>query len=601
MTVTESRLRPTVQDWQSHGVTVKVELSTAGELVPARTRTDLPFTTGGVGGAPVGWTAQEYNGSTANNAKYNFTTASGVFSVSAAVMPTDYTQAGIQSQNLGSLKFNTAYQIACRMRLMEGKAPSKIVINLQWNNGGTWTGVASSISMDAPTDWTPVLLYISPIAGTGTFQYRLNLFGGNDDYVGQVQAPFGLWGVQWTELAVLEIANAPAPMVWRDITCDVRALTIRHGREKFTERYDVGTMRVDVLNDDGEYAYREPHPFNFRPGRVVRVTAKWNAITFNMAYMTIQSIQNLYTLDGHALSSWNCMDVSTVLSNIPVAQGYSGTAVSGIRVQWIIDQCGYPLRRLENNWIMQGIFAGPQSLRDEIGITADSEGSFFYADRDGYITYRIRTWPDRDIAQHQIMAELLARPSEYDLMPADGEFVTNVAAPLICCNSLDNDWSDARIINIVSLANRGSTAQIFTDPPSITAYGPFTYQRHDFVIWQDSYLATRANDYLSRYKDAQFRVNRVTYNPAANPDSWEFTLGVWLNWLVRVWYAHPENLWGYAIITHVQSVEHNITPDRWSTLLTIDDVESFKDAPMMPLYLWDTPGQFWDDSKTTWG
>ena len=50
----------TIRDWQLHGITLKVELATAGSLIVGGNQTDFPLIPGGEYGAPLGWDAGEY-------------------------------------------------------------------------------------------------------------------------------------------------------------------------------------------------------------------------------------------------------------------------------------------------------------------------------------------------------------------------------------------------------------------------------------------------------------------------------------------------------------------------------------------------------------
>jgi hypothetical protein len=84
--------------------------------------------------------------------------------------------------------------------------------------------------------------------------------------------------------------------------------------------------------------------------------------------------------------------------------------------------------------------------------------------------------------------------------------------------------------------------------------------------------------------------------PVWNPPestAWPWTLGVFLNWLVRVWYTHPVHFWGYAVCLHVQSIEHRITPDDWFTMLAVDRPESFTEL-LWASNGWDTG--LWDEA-----
>jgi len=85
-------------------------------------------------------------------------------------------------------------------------------------------------------------------------------------------------------------------------------------------------------------------------------------------------------------------------------------------------------------------------------------------------------------------------------------------------------------------------------------------------------------------------------------------LGLFLNWRVRVWYTHPLNYWGYAVVLHVQSIEHKITPTDWETTLSVDLPDAFTELDWNRVHGWDAglwDEVLWDqgtqDAAGTWG
>jgi hypothetical protein len=392
----------------------------------------------------------------------------------------------------------------------------------------------------------------------------------------------------------------------------VQAIDIRYGREKFTNRYDVATMQIELLNNLGQYSFHQPHPLNLRPGRQVRVTATYEGIDYPLAFHILDSITDAYGMDGSVISRWQCVDPTTVLSNVETATNAAPGVQGGGRIALLLDQIGYVPRLLDNGvWNMAPIKSSGRTLRDECGLTGDSEGGQFFADRLGQVVYKDRTWPDVDPDLMEVTADLVGFPHDGPVMPIVDAVPTQAGAPLICINELVTDWSMARVVNLVSLANAGGTAQVFEDEVSIKAHGPQTYQRHDFVLMTDEHLPDRAADIMTGYADPVLRFNSVRFAPGM-AGAWPWTLGLFLNWLVRVWYTHPTNYWGYACCVHVQSIEHRISPNDWETTLTVDLPESFTEMEWATTWGWDegiwdediwdqiaeSHGALWDDGYT---
>lgn len=578
-----------ITDWQVAGIDIKVELSTSGDLVFGSKQTNFPFETGGTGGAPLNWVRYVHN-DLAPVGNFTFTTQLGVFSVSCWGATTSQYAAGIYYGPF-NLKAGMKYSLAYQSRLLQGKdAQSQFSGRLTRWNGTSW-GYVTGADGTAQSNWSDSLATMSGTVADSSAQYRIELLG---------TPPVGgnvAWGVQYRSVVLTEIDTTIPTYTWRDITCDVKNLVIRHGREKYTNRYEAGTLQVILNNDRGDYSYQVNHPFGLRPGRLVRVTATYQGVTYPMAYQVLDQVGDAYDLDGTVIANMSCFDMTTVLSNKRVATAPTAGSTSGKRINSLIDQVGYPFRRLDNGvWPTQGIDASGSTIRDECFVNAESEGASFFADREGYLVYKDRNWPTVDADLTTVTGQFAARPGEGSLVPVDS-IGTQPDAPMVCVSELKADWSMDRVINIVTLANKGGystgatgNAFTFTDATSVKEHGPQTYQRLDFVLTSDSYLATRADDLMKGYSDPVLRVNSLTFNPQveANELKWKWTLQAFLNWLVRIWYGNTKNLWGYAVVTHVQSIVHAITPTSWEVQLQVDAPVAFNEVEI-------SRGGFWWD------
>jgi len=590
-----------IRDWQKHGVTLKVELATSGSLIVGNNETKIPFNTGGSYGAPVGWRPGQWNQSTddiyaGSETLYNHTTSAGVYSCSAknATPPTGR-WAGIWSDPtwVWPVTPGHRYQIGVQARQMAGKAQSlhQEIMMVAASAAGPWVDYIDPATAYASTEWEDIS-YTGPAMPADKTVARLMLV------CSYPSVSVSEFGVQWQGLYMRELDLEAPPLTWVDITCDVQAMNVRYGRERFTNRYDVSTMQLDMLNTSGKYTYHQNHPLNLAPGRQVRVTATYEGIEYPLAFHVLDSLTDGYSIDGHVISRWSLTDPTAILSNKTTASSVLafGSQKAGGRINTILDQIGYLPRLIdEGNFYMQHIVASGRSLRDEAGITADSEGGNFFADRLGNVVYKDRDWQAEDSNLNTVTADLVGQPHWGD-MPQVDEIPTDPEAPLICFNELQTGWSLDRVINIVSLANVNGTVQEFVDEASMKKYGPFTYTRHDFVT-NSTNLPIRAADIMTGYADPVLRVNSVAYAPGVS-GAWEWTLAAFLNWMVRVWYSHPTEDWGYAVCVHIQSIEHRISPKDWLTTLVVDLPASFRELEWSD-HGWDMDewdGTLWDQT-----
>lgn len=572
-----------LRDWVDDGIKLTVELSTSGDLIVGGTRTNYPFVSGGPNGVPLGW--QSY--ASANLADVNFTTDTGLnrFSVSAIA-----TTSG--ASTYGAIYYfpvtpGTRVRFGCKVRTMDAKVAGRWTI---WNffalNGVSVTFPASDTG-PSQSEWESYSTLAFDVPA-GVNQLYISIRGG------ALGTPSNGWGVQFTEAFIQVVPTAQPVYTWRDITCDSQSFTVRHGRERFTQRYDVGSLSLVVLNADGEYTYRQPHPFGLRPGRFIRIKAAYQSVEYPIFYGVLDSLTDGYGLDGRVICTMVAYDVQSTLSTstTPSIFDFNYQAKSGARVTALLDVIGYLPRAIDvGQWQTQAIVSNGRTIRDEMGVTADSEGGSVYAERDGRIIYKDRSWVTTDPNLKNVTANLFARPDMGDDETTLVDPIPELPnAPIICVNQLQPAWALDRIINFVELANAGGTAQTFEDEASQLSYGIHTYQRLDYVLVnlasnQNGWLAIRANDLMDGFKDSKVRVNSITYRPGVSddPQAWPWTLGVFLNWLVRVWYANSLNGWGYAIVTHVQSVQHTVSSRTWETVIALDQPIAYTDAPIIDL------------------
>lgn len=576
--------------WFDEKVEVKAEVATAGDLIVPGVITKLPFQTGGVSGMPLGFTMKVDLG---NASWVTFTTNSGLNRFSGSTnQATETQETGYRCTYLVPVKATDyLYRVSVKARTMEGKSTGRVRLDLYYyNNGVEGPRIVTGPQVNAGPDWTAFSAAVKAVDPQYN-QLGIVLYFSSLSATFPAVPPAG-WGVQYTELEIKEtyLLAPVVPTAWQDLTCDLRSIQYRYGRERFTNRYDVGSGTLVLNNDDGAYTYKTPHPFNLRPGRQVRITATYDKGTpFPLFFGIIDTITEGYSIEGHAISTWTLLDPSTLLSTSDtptVSQAYMLGVPANVRIGMLLDIAGYlnySTAYVGESWRMQFIQASGRTIRDEIGVTTDSEGSSLITERNGSLYYRNRDYLQTTPELNKVTANLAAGDFGAEVPPVDN-VPTLANAPTLFPNGMNNDWSRARVTNHVELAYVGGTVRIYEDVESQKRNGIMTYQRLDFVLGDatgsppninEVHLDTRANDIMSGYGDPVLRVNSVSFRPTGGSKEWTWVLSVFLNWLVRVYYQHPTEWWGYAAVTHVQSIEHRISLDDWEVTLAVDSVTKF--------------------------
>lgn len=583
-------------DWQDAGVSLKVELSETDQLTLVGEPFGYnPFAPGGSLGVPLGWSPGFWGMPSPGASDVTFATSSGgVFSIT----PTNPTMAGTGA-SMGCTRLidgvpGVRYQFDVEVRCQPGKVDCARYVSLEEckADGSTSTGHtldSTSILNISNTSFEKVTLVASRALDFANGYTKLRI---RCDGLRSSLATTGNWGIEYQKPELYQRYVSMPSIVWRDVTCDVKALTTRYGREQTTNRFDVATMQMVLANPDGRYSYADPHPFNFGPGRQVRITATHEGVTYPIAYGLVDGINDGVTVDGLSVTNVNVVDVTTIGANMPQpVSGPAGTA--GPRIYQLLDAMGYLYGRLDSGVLnMKPLTPSNRTIRDEMGITADSEGGSVFADREGYFTFKARNWLTTDDNLKSVTANLWAKPSSEQ--PYFDGTPDQPGLPTLCLSGLVTDWNMSRVINSLSLANEGGTAREYEDRASMRKHGERTYQRHDFVLNSSSDLDLRANDIMTGYTQPRMRLRTVTLRPDLAENDWSWCLRVFLNWLVRVWYQNARTGYGWLIVTHVQSVEHRITPTDWEITLALDLPVYYADAPVQATLAWDDPRAHWD-------
>lgn len=556
--------------WLDQGAKVRVYIATNSDALNTGRRTTYPFGTPNGNGVPAGWTRYT-EGDLPDFAHVTMSVKGRRFNMSnARTIVTLDTRYGIYRQ----FNINDAanyYVFTVQARTMKNKDPG-----LRGFRGYEVPGNSTEFWKERLTQ-EAFELVAAPIGtvAAGTTAMEVRLFTG-DNTLGGNPVPTQPWGVQFANPAILVTPKNPPAVNWHEITCDVKECQTRYGRERYTSRYEVAVFSIVVNNASGQYSYQVPHPWNLRPGRWCKgtITVPGSSTEQPLFYGLIDSLQDGFDIDGTVISTITVVDPSNIVANVDtptLADSSNSSTNSWLRARDLLYSQGlrnYSSDMDPNPFTQQAVYANGSSVRDSICVTAESEGARYFTDRSGIHNFMSRYYyPSTD---NTVTANLLAGNIPTPLPSIDG--VPDLpGAPVVCCNELDTDWARDRVINIVSIANVGGTAQVYEDSESQGLNGPYTYQRHDYVNWDDFdyYSDWRAEDILGLYKDAKLRVDAAAFSPIVN-DCWPWLSTVWLNNLVRVWYLHPTQGWGFAVVTHIQSIVHTIGTKNWRTRFTLD-------------------------------
>ena len=628
--------------WQDEGVTTTVEVSTNGQFITPRPTTQIPFTSGGDKGQPAGWVAYQENIGSPYWPWFSFSTSTANSEFSIATLDAN-TRKDIPVgayYRFGVTPGHT-YMIFVNVRTQEEYQPNFTGPRISaWRYAGsTYRGGMTNMTyaragMPDATNWYTIGVQLTFAADENFMEIYLLC---NNTTKAPYAAGSPNFGCTFGALYYVDVTppDSVTPYDWHTVVCDTKSAVIRYGRGRFTERYDVGTFQIILNNVSGEYMYQDEHPWGFRPGRLVKMTATKDSITYPLCFGVIDRIATTQNPDGTATVTLTVFDTTSYCSDVATpsitvqSEGSLTPFYSGVRIKSLVTYVGIPQDQQaidQGQWGMQQVRQSSRAIREEIGVTADSEGGSFFGERDGKVIYKDRTWSVADSKGSTVQANFTAFRHGITIdMDADG-IPTDPNAPVICPFSLDTDWSLERVINYIRLGAVNGSPYVFQNSPSQSEHGVRTYQRLDFVNGNDvnannkTRLGIRAEDIFSTSLDAMLRVKRLAYRPTGT--QWPFTLSVFLNWLVRVFYYNDAGTWGFSTVVRVQSIEHRITPNGWETSIDVDQPINFSDSlvPVTPggwdhadwdATVWDdetmfdsgiwTAGYLWSNPTSKWG
>ena len=231
--------------WRDEGVTIKAEVATSGDIIEGYLDKNIVIQSGGPQLVPNGWQPlknsvvvgalpTEVAWATGNNG------ITSVYGASQAVITAQDVYGARWTETIDSTK---NYSVQFRIRVRAGNVAGIRDVKIRFvDNSGAQMGNVTSLGR-IPTSETTWLEVQSTLVGVpaGATKIQCDMMFGPETTTG----PVG-WGADFTDVWLNVHEKTPQVLDWRDISCDVQGMTIRHGREEFTDRYE-GSFRYPTI------------------------------------------------------------------------------------------------------------------------------------------------------------------------------------------------------------------------------------------------------------------------------------------------------------------------------------------------------------------
>lgn len=377
------------------------------------------------------------------------------------------------------------------------------------------------------------------------------------------------------------LGDVPADIV--NITDQVLRVSTRRGRNRILANFEAGTATVTLNDPDSDF-----NPFNVTgpyftkllPLRKIRIFAtteyEGDIVEVNLfsGYITTFDTNFYEGVNTTSTVTLQCVDGFRLLNNVATGvnavPGATAGQLSGARVNTLLDFASFPtsMRSIDVGESTMQVDPGTsRSLLAAIQTVEQSEFGAFFMARSGKARFLDRT-------AVSLAADSTAR------------YYADTNAPgSLTYSGIDFAYDDQLILNDVIVTPQGGSAEEVQDQFSIDTYFLKSGQRSGILVQTQQEANDQARTLLAARKDAILRIDALNLDIYADND--EETTLINLTSDIYTLVVITKTMAGGSIVTRelfIQGVEHNITPNSWTTkLLTAE--------PIIQAFILDSAGQ----------
>ena len=343
-----------------------------------------------------------------------------------------------------------------------------------------------------------------------------------------------------------------------EITSLVSKIAIRRGRNRITNKFEVGTATVQLYDENGDWNPMNPagayYP-NLVPLRQIIIYATYLGVDYYLFSGFITNYDTGFWQGNEDVSNvtLRCIDGFKLLagSSVSTVSGAPAGQLSGARVNAILDAIAWPqsLRNVDTG--DSPLQADPGTSRnalEALQTVENSEFGGFFIDAEGNSRFISRT-------------NLITQPATsiytFSDTGSDISYTNAVVA-----------YDDTTILNDVTVTRSGGTAQNVKDQTSINTYFLHSGNRSGILVQTDTEALNQAQGILATRKDPEIRIDSVELNlyDDINPNKPKAGVDIELLDGITVTKTMP----GSTSVTQpslVNGIHHDITKSSWKTTL----------------------------------
>lgn len=342
-----------------------------------------------------------------------------------------------------------------------------------------------------------------------------------------------------------------------DVSSTVQQISIRRGRDRMFEEYTPGEAIIQFQDFTGDWNpdnHASPYFGQIKPMRQVRVHTTYSGSTYYLFTGFISSWDWEWADQAadYAIVTLRCVDAFRLLqlSNITTVTGAANKDLPGERLNLILDEIDWPatLRSIQDG--DTELQNDPGDLRTALNacqLIEQSDLGAFFIGPDGYVTYLSRNG----------LSELAS--STATVFDDDGTDISYQA--------LDINLDETELANEVTFERLSGAPQTVSDASSIAEYFLRSYTRTGLMMENNPTALARATSVLAYRKEPRLRVDSITLDVSSVSSRVPAALGLDIGDPIIV-NRSMANGTGFTVRVTVNGVNHDITPDRWTTSFT---------------------------------
>ena len=383
---------------------------------------------------------------------------------------------------------------------------------------------------------------------TPTVELRLGTGAGFGDVLILDDPLDGILGTNVLGTSVIQTVN---------ISNLVQRISIRRGRDRMFEEYTPGQAIIQFQDFTGDWNpdnASSPYYGQILPMRQVRIytTYSGNSYYLYTGFITSWDWNWADQAADYAIVTIRCVDAFRLLqlSNITSVTGADNKDLPGERINLILDQIGWSSALREIDIGDTELQNDPGTLRNALNacqlIEQSDLGALFIAPN-GHVTY---------LSRDTLSILAAGTATTFD---DDG---TDIAY-----QDLDVNLDETELANQVTFTRLGGSAQTVSDATSIDQYFLRSYFRDGLMMETNALALNRATSVLNYRKDPRVRVDSITLDlsSVSNRVVPGLSLDIGDPIVVNRTFANGTR---FDVRVTVNGVNHDITPERWTTTFT---------------------------------